>query len=321
VASRRIRATRDLPTYLTYVSFFAQLVAGPIVRFRQVAPDLATIDRRTRESEIAEGIGFFVVGLAKKAILADEIGRRVDPLVLQVGDLSMLTAWLAAIGFGLQIYFDFSGYTDMAIGLGRLFGIHLPQNFNAPYRAAGIADFWRRWHISLSSWLRDYLYIGLLGGNRLGPLRTYLNIAITMLLGGLWHGANWTFVVWGAYHGALLIVGRLVGDRIRPISPVLRVATFVAVIVGWVFFRAPDLGVAMTWLGRMAAVGDPGGLAPGTGLPVLAGFGLAIVSFAPETWDIRFGTTWRWALAYAALFVSAYIFMSAGTSPFIYYQF
>ena len=322
VAAGRIRATRDIPTYLTYVSLFAQLVAGPIVRFRQVADDLAAVGRRAREAEIAQGIGFFVAGLAKKAILADELGRRVDPLVAHVGDLSTFSAWLVAIAFGLQIYFDFSGYTDMAIGLARLFGIHLPQNFNAPYRAAGLSDFWRRWHMSLSSWLRDYLYIGLLGGNRRGPARTYVNIAATMLLGGLWHGANWTFVAWGAYHGALLIIERALGPRLRAVPVMaIRVATFVLVMVGWVFFRSPDFGVAASWLGRMAAIGGLAGQAPGTGLLVLVPVGLAVVALLPETWDLRFGTSRRWALAYAAGFVCAYIFMSAGTSPFIYYQF
>lgn len=322
VAARRIQATRDLPTYLTYVSFFPQLVAGPIVRFRQVAADLSAIDGGVRDAQIARGVGFFVIGLAKKAIVADEIGLRVDPLVGHVGDLSTVSAWLVAVAFGLQIYFDFSGYTDMAIGLAQLFGIRLPQNFNAPYRALGIADFWRRWHMSLSSWLRDYLYIGLLGGNRRGLTRTYANVAITMLLGGLWHGANWTFVVWGGYHGALLLIERALGDRVgRSPALFLRITTFALVIVGWVLFRSPDLGVAATWLARMAAIGGPGGLGPGNALPLLVAAGLAVVVFFPETWDVRFGTGRRWALAYAAVFVCAYIFMSVGTSPFIYYQF
>lgn len=322
VYARRVTATRDIPTYLTYVSFFAQLVAGPIVRYRQVAADLATIDRRVRDEEIAQGIGFFVTGLAKKAILADEIGRRVDPLLTHVGDVSTLTAWTVAIAFGLQIYFDFSGYTDMAIGLGRLFGIRLPQNFNAPYRALGISDFWRRWHMSLSSWLRDYLYIGLLGGNRRGRPREYANVAVTMLLGGLWHGANWTFVIWGAYHGALLLIERAFGERVRRVPVLaLRVLTFALVVVGWVLFRSPDVGVAATWLERMSAVGGLAGAAPGGGLIVLVPVGLAVVVFVPETWHVRFGTSTRWAIAYALTFVCAYIFMSAGTSPFIYYQF
>lgn len=322
VAARRVTATRDIPTYLTYVSFFPQLVAGPIVRFRQVAADLASIDRRAREEEIAQGIGFFVTGLAKKAILADEIGRRVDPLLAHVGDLSTVSAWVVAIAFGLQIYFDFSGYTDMAIGLARLFGIRLPQNFDAPYRAVGIRDFWRRWHMSLSTWLRDYLYIGALGGDRRGRARTYLNVGVTMLLGGLWHGANWTFVVWGGYHGALILVERAIGRRIdRAPARLMQAVTFVLVIVGWVFFRSPDLGTAAGWLARMAAIGGAGGVPPGGGLPLLVLVGLAVVAFLPETWDVRFGTGWRWTVAYAAGFVCAYIFMSGGTSPFIYYQF
>lgn len=322
VAAGRVRATRDIPMYLTYVSFFAQLVAGPIVRLRQVATDLAAIDRPLLDARLAEGIGFFVCGLAKKAILADEIGRRVDPLVLRAGELSTPTAWIVAVAFGLQIYFDFSGYTDMAIGLGRIFGIGLPQNFNAPYRALGMSDFWRRWHMSLSSWLRDYLYIGLLGGNRRGSARTAVNVMVTMLLGGLWHGANWTFVAWGAYHGVLLLGERALGERVlRVPSLLMRVATFLLVIVGWVFFRSPDFSVAGAWLGRMAGASGMAGLGPGGGLLILVPIGLLIVAFAPETWDIRFRTGWRWAAAYAVGFVVSYIFMSAGTSPFIYYQF
>ena len=322
VAARRIHATRDVPTYLAYVSLFAQLVAGPIVRFRQVAGDLASIDRATREAEIAQGVGFFVSGLAKKAILADEIGRRVDPLLTHVGDLSVVSAWIAAVAFGLQIYFDFSGYTDMAIGLARIFGIHLPQNFNRPYRAIGMGDFWRRWHMSLSSWLRDYLYIGVLGGNRRGVARTYANIAATMLLGGLWHGANWTFVVWGGYHGSLLIIERALGHGLRRVPTVLyQGTTFILVIVGWVFFRAPDLTFAGTWFGRMAAIGGPGGFPPGTGLLVLVPVGAAVAFLVPEAWDIRFGTSLWWIVSYAVVFVCAYVFMSGGSSPFIYYQF
>ena len=208
VTSGRVKATRNIWEYLAYVNLFSQLVAGPIVRFRQIEDDLEHIDGPPREDWIARGIGFFMVGLAKKVMIADHIAAGVNPILAHYTTMSSAAAWTAALGYTAQLYFDFSGYSDMAVGLGYLFGLRIPQNFNAPYRAAGITDFWRRWHMSLSSFLRDYLYVPL-GGNRLGPLRTKINLMVVMLLGGLWHGANWTFVVWGGYHGMLLIIDRI----------------------------------------------------------------------------------------------------------------
>ena len=320
VADGRIRATRNLFEYLTYVSLFSQLVAGPIVRFREIEEDLEKIDGPPRQDFMARGIGFFVVGLIKKAIVADSIAAFLDPALASYATLSMAGAWLAALGYTFQIYYDFSGYSDMAVGLGYLFGIRIPQNFNAPYRAVGPRDFWRRWHMSLSSWLRDYLYIRL-GGNRLGDARMKINLMVTMLLGGLWHGANWTFVVWGAYHGLLLIAERLVEPRWDRVPVAIRRAvTFGLVVFSWVLFRSTDLTMAGHWMGAMLGLGAGGQEVP-LPLTVLVVLCLVAVNTVPETWDIRFGIKYRWAPVYALGFLIAYLFVNGRNSPFLYYQF
>ncbi|MBI3635200.1 MAG: MBOAT family protein, partial [Candidatus Rokubacteria bacterium] len=181
VFAGRIRATPNLFEYLAYVSLFSQLVAGPIVRYRQIEDDLDHVDASLSEVFAARGLAFFVVGLIKKVVIADRIGQYVDLMLAAPGEMSCAGAWFAALGYAFQLYFDFSGYSDMAVGLGALFGIRIPQNFNAPYRAVDIRDFWRRWHMSLSTWLRDYLYIPM-GGSQRGPWRTTMNLLVTMLL-------------------------------------------------------------------------------------------------------------------------------------------
>jgi len=202
-----IKPTRNFFEFSCYVSLFSQLVAGPIVRFRQVEQDLENIDHANRTAYLERGWSFFVFGMIKKVLIADSIARIINPALLRWQSLSTVDTWLCMLGYTYQLYFDFSGYSDMAVGLGAMFGIRLPQNFNSPYKAIDISDFWKRWHISLSSVLRDYLYIPL-GGSRQGEWKTCRNLMITMLLGGLWHGANWTFVAWGAYHGILLVATR-----------------------------------------------------------------------------------------------------------------
>ncbi|GAA5534566.1 MBOAT family protein [Deinococcus aluminii] len=320
VAAGRVRATNNLFEYLTYVSLFSQLVAGPIVRFRQIEDDLERIDKPPQTDEMALGIGFFAVGLIKKVVIADTIAGLVDPMLANYHDLSMAGAWFAALGYTFQLYYDFSGYSDMAVGLGYLFGIRIPQNFNAPYRALGIGDFWRRWHISLSSWLRDYLYIPL-GGSRRGPIRTNVNLLIVMLLGGLWHGANWTFVIWGAYQGLLLVIDRTLEPWTKRWPPLLlRWSTFLLVIVGWVFFRSESLPMATEWLGKMVGIGTGTGDVPRT-LMVMCLLCFVAVNTLPETWDIRFPKTVRWAPVYALSLVLAYVFMNGSDSTFLYYQF
>lgn len=319
VAAGRVSPTRDLLKYLSYVSLFPQLVAGPIVRYRQIDRDLDAVGVPLGEDEVARGIGFFVIGLVKKVVVADQIAALIDPMLASYTTLSPAGAWAAALGYTLQLYFDFSGYSDMAVGLGALFGLRLPQNFNAPYRAVDLVDFWRRWHISLSTWLRDYLYIPL-GGNRGAASRTYANIMITMLLGGLWHGASWTFVAWGAFHGVLLVINRAcAGPLDRVPTAVRRAATFGFVVIGWVLFRSTSFAMASVWLQRMAGIGA-GEMVAGVLVAWIVA-GVIAVNALPETWDIRFSRRPRWAVVYGMLFVLAYLAMNGRETVFLYYQF
>ena len=320
VAAGRVRPTHHLFEYLAYVALFPQLVAGPIVRFRQIEADLERIDRRPRADQQARGLGYFVVGLVKKVMIADTVARFIDPLLKVSATLSMTGAWLVALGYALQIYYDFSGYSDMAVGLGHLFGLRIPQNFNAPYRAEGVRDFWRRWHISLSTCLRDYLYIPL-GGNRRGAVRTIVNLMITMLLGGLWHGANWTFVIWGAYHGVWLAMDRALEPWLQRLPRlVYRWGTFLVVLIGWVLFRSENLSMAMGWFQTMLGLGG-GAASGGLVLGALVALGVVAVNIVPETWDIPFSARRRWIVVYAALFAASYFFINNREMPFLYYQF
>ncbi|MCA8948004.1 MAG: MBOAT family protein [Planctomycetes bacterium] len=243
--------------FLCYVSMFPQLVAGPIVRYSLVEDELR--NRRSTREGIYHGVLFFQIGLAKKVLLADAVARFADAAfdVPGADGLTLGLSWLGAVAYAFQIYFDFSGYSDMAIGLGLMLGFHFPINFDAPYRADSITDFWRRWHISLSTWLRDYLYVPL-GGNRRGARRTYVNLMLTMLLGGLWHGAAWNFLAWGGYQGFWLAVERAAARRpfYGMLPHVLRIAfTFVLVLFGWVLFRANDLGHAIRYASAMVGLG------------------------------------------------------------------
>jgi alginate O-acetyltransferase complex protein AlgI len=320
VATGRVRATHNLFEYLAYVSLFSQLVAGPIIRFRQIEGDLERIDGPPRDDFMAQGLGFFVVGLVKKSVIADSIAGWIDPMLAVHQSLSAAGAWLAALGYTLQIYFDFSGYSDMAVGLGRMFGLSIPQNFNAPYRAVGIIDFWRRWHISLSSWLRDYVYIPL-GGSRQGEARTYANLMITMLLCGLWHGAAWIFVLFGAYHGVLLSLERMTRSFFVAVPDLVkRAVTFLLVVFGFVIFRSSDLTMASTWLSKMFGVGTGTGAVPAS-LVTWVVVGLLLVNLVPETWDLHLGTRLRWVVVYATTFLIAYLFVNQAQTVFLYYQF
>ena len=233
-----------------FISFFPQLIAGPILKYYDIA---SQIDKRQVTLPLFnEGAVRFLQGLAKKVIIANIMAKTADEIfALGLNDLSTPAAWIGIIAYTFQIYFDFSGYSDMAIGLGKMFGFHIHENFNYPYTATSIKDFWRRWHISLSTWFKEYLYIPL-GGNREGTLKTYRNLMIVFFLTGLWHGASWNFVVWGLFHGTFLVL-----ERIFPIEKFLRfrllqsVYTLLIVIVAWVFFRAENLGSACDYLSRM----------------------------------------------------------------------
>ncbi len=241
----RARAARNPLDTALYIADFATLLAGPIVRWEHFAPQVR--DRRESVPLFAEGVERFIIGLGKKAILASGLAAlNAEVFSVEAGQLAVIDAWLGAVAYTLQIYFDFSGYSDMAIGLGLMFGIRLPENFRWPYIATSITDFWRRWHISLSQWFRDYVYIPL-GGSRVGRARLVLNLLIVWGLTGLWHGAAWVFVAWGLYYGVLLIFEKLIlGDRIDRIwRPVRHVAVVVVVVVGWVLFSAPGLYAAL----------------------------------------------------------------------------
>ena len=319
------RPARSFIDFACYVSLFPQLVAGPIVRYRELDDQLR--QRSHTWAKAGAGITLFVLGLSKKVLLADAVAPMADWGFSQAV-LGWAGAWSSLLAYTLQIYFDFSGYSDMAVGLGLLLGFQFPQNFNSPYKSLSITDFWRRWHISLSSWLRDYLYLPL-GGNRGGRVRTYVNLFLTMLLGGLWHGANWTFMLWGAYHGILLALERMSGKRSfvwRLPRAVQMAFTFVLIMFGWVLFRSPTLaGVARMAKGLVGINGW------GTAYP-LAGTGalnwtaligcLGLVFAARNTWEIRWRPSIWLATALFALFaLCVATFLVNTSSPFLYFQF
>jgi alginate O-acetyltransferase complex protein AlgI len=324
----RAAAIPSFVDFACYVSMFPQLVAGPIIRFSEVADQL--LSRTHTATKFARGVAFFCVGLAKKVLLANPCGKIAD-LAFEAGSLGSLEAWYGVTAYAFQIYFDFSGYSDMAIGLGLMLGFVFPKNFDSPYRSQSITEFWHRWHISLSTWLRDYLYVPL-GGSRGGRARTYLNLAIVMVLGGLWHGAAWNFVIWGAIHGALLAV-----ERMRGRTPIyarfpaqLRIAaTFATVLIAWVFFRAADLPQAIRYLRDMLALGEPqAGAVLLSGIvyqPYYLGTFLvsgAIVWTAPQTWDwTRSLTLSKAAAVLTLLALSAVVLATQAFNPFIYFIF
>jgi alginate O-acetyltransferase complex protein AlgI len=265
VYRHKICAIRDPVDYALYILFFPHLTAGPIVRAGDFLPQL---DRRKRFSwpRLQLGVQLYIQGLIKKAVIADHLAAVVDPVFAQPGLYGSQALALAVLGYALQIYCDFSGYSDIAVGLAHTLGFKLPANFRRPYFACGMTDFWRRWHISLSSWLRDYLYVPL-GGNRHGALATYRNLLLTMTLGGFWHGARLTFMVWGVYHGLLLVLERALPRpswlRSAVFRPATVLATFLAVCLGWVFFRAQSLGEAGTILTGLLQPTSGIQLAPG----------------------------------------------------------
>lgn len=332
--------------YALFVTFFPQLIAGPIVHHSEVIPQFEKLGKVLPRTVIA-GITIFIIGLAKKVLLADTVARYASPhfdAVVTGVHLEFCTAWSAVMAYTAQIYFDFSAYSDMAIGIGLLFGIHLPVNFDSPYKSKSIIEFWRRWHITLSRFLRDYLYIPL-GGNRKGKVRRYVNLLLTMLLGGIWHGAGWTFLIWGALHGFYLMVNhfwhslKLTSDNIlfRLFSWAV---TFMAVIVAWVFFRAANLDTALDMLVSMAGGYGLGSLSA-SALFVPAGL-LLLAFFMPNTQQIMdykppagtYGAymaqkipalmQWKplpvWALFIGALFALCLMYMTQ-VSEFIYFQF
>lgn len=268
----------DLLTYSLFIVYFPQLIAGPILRHDELIPQFYKLRHYIfSQKNFALGITLFSMGLCKKVLIADNVSPWVGIVFNNAGEVTFIEAWVGALAYTFQLYFDFSGYSDMAIGLGLMFNIHLPVNFDSPYKATSIIDFWRRWHITLSNFLRDYLYIPL-GGNRKGEIRRYLNLFTTMLLGGLWHGAGWTFIIWGGLHGIYLSINHLWRKLKKPMPGFIAwVITFFFVIVSWVLFRAQNLpdGVeiikAMVGLKGIVLPGEPQGK-----LSVLTNFGIQL---------------------------------------------
>lgn len=317
-----IRPTRNFFEFSAYVSLFSQLIAGPIVRFRQIEQDLEKLGTAERGHWFPIGVAFFVVGLVEKVIIADSIAAFVDPMLADYQSLSTIGAWVAMSGYAFQLYFDFSGYSTMAVGLGYMFGLRIPQNFNSPYKALDPSDFWRRWHISLSTCMRDYLYIPF-GGNRGSELKTYRNLMLTMLIGGLWHGAAWTFVVWGAYHGVLLSLHRKFGRGWDQLPALARqIGMFLIVTIGWVFFRATDWTMALHLLRSMFVL-TTGAMVPQPGLvALLLGIASWWAMMGPNAFEMRHD--WRWrsaAFRTAAFAASLAIIAGERSSPFLYFQF
>lgn len=301
--------------YVLFVSYFPHLIAGPVLHHRDMMPQFADpANAHPRAANFAIGLSIFTIGLAKKVLIADNLSPLAMPVFAAGATPTLIEAWIGVLAYTFQLYFDFSGYSDMAIGLSRLFGVKLPLNFNSPYKAANIADFWRRWHMTLSRFLRDYLYIPL-GGSRHGEAMRYRNLMLTMLLGGLWHGAGWTFVIWGGLHGLYLVLQqawqRLFGAARAHWWPTL--LTFLAVMLAWIFFRAPDVATAWDISGALVGangVSLPRGLAShaaslaqwglhpafdgirwielaGPGLPVLLG-AMLLAFKGPNTQEIFF---------------------------------
>lgn len=335
VSRGRVEHLRNPLDFGLYVALFPQLVAGPIVRFHEISKQLT--DREVNLERFALGATRFAHGLAKKVLIADSVAAVADAAFgAEPLSLAPSAAWLGIIAYTIQIYFDFSGYSDMAIGLGNMFGFEFPENFRRPYSAVSITDFWRRWHITLSNWFRDYVYIPL-GGSRQGSGRTMANLWIVFTVTGIWHGANWTFLIWGLYHGLLLVAERLTGQR-----PVERDASWtllrrgyvlVAVMVGWVLFRSPSAGHAVDYIVSMFTVG---GLTPDllvdaldTRAVIALGLGSASV-FIPGNvvgglivtgWQGARGAAVRLAEITVAFPYALVIVASGSFSPFLYYQF
>lgn len=253
-----VKSQKNLLQFALYIAMFPQLIAGPIVRYIDIEAQLAK--RQIHITKIGQGAMYFIRGFAKKILIADTLGSVfVEILDMKLGTYSILTAWLGCISYAFQIYFDFSGYSDMAIGLGKMFGFEFKQNFHYPYISLSVSEFWRRWHISLSTWFREYVYIPL-GGNRDGNGKTVRNLLIVWMLTGLWHGAAWNFLIWGFYYGVILVLEKFIWGRAmeRWMPIVRRIYTLAVILFGWVLFFSPSLGYAVRYMGSMLGIGAEG---------------------------------------------------------------
>jgi alginate O-acetyltransferase complex protein AlgI len=330
VYRRRFRANRNPVDIALYISLFPQLVAGPIVRYKTVARQLDA--RRFTFGRASVGARIFIIGLAQKVLVADVVAKLVQVAFDQLPHRSLVEAWIGLIAYTIQIYFDFAGYSNMAIGLGIVLGFTFPRNFRMPYISLSITEFWRRWHMSLSSWLRDYLYIPL-GGNRRGNAQTYRNLIMVFLLCGLWHGASWTFVLWGAWHGAFLVIERLgLGSALARLAKPARWAyALLAVMGGWVLFRSTDLSEAIGYFGSL--FGQNGfseisfdmhdALNDRAIMTLIVGCVLAIAPRWPARWSAPFvvRAPADIALTFALLIFSMITVAAGAYSPFLYFRF
>lgn len=326
----KVEPARTFVHYSAFVSLFPHLIAGPIVRYADIADQLDSLKRRLTSTMVSVGAFFMICGLTKKLLLADTLAPTVDRMFAAADSLSFLSAWAASIGYSLQMYFDFSGYSDMAVGLAMILGFTFPQNFASPYKARDIAEFWRCWHMTLSRWMRDYVFIPL-GGSQGSRLRTARNLFITMLLVGLWHGAAWTFVVFGLAQGVFLgahAIARSLGLW-RPPAWMGRALTYLSFVVTLMVFRSPSLDIAGTMFGAMIGlhgigIGDVGDASIASAIPILfivqIGVLLAWVNIAPNTFEYQLPATRRAAIVLGILF-AADIALVAAPSPFLYFQF
>ena len=326
----QVRAQTKIVSFAAYISMFPQLIAGPIVQYSDIEKQLS--HRTVTIDNFYEGIIYFIKGLGKKVLFANTIGAVYSDIISQgIGNTSVVTAWICIICYTLQIYFDFSGYSDMAVGLGKMFGFEFVQNFNFPYKAVSITDFWRRWHISLSSWFRDYVYIPL-GGNRKGTLRTIFNIFVVWSLTGLWHGAAWNFIAWGMFYGVLLILEKYVLKNILERVPVIfrHIGTLTVVMIGWVFFSSENMTQATDFIGALIGFGNGSFidsqamyLLSENAFPIFA-MGLSAVGVFEMT-STREETRVYKALkcvVYLVIFILCITFLVSETyNPFLYFRF
>ncbi len=335
VYRKEVKPQENILYFALYISMFPQLIAGPIVRYIDIEEQLK--ERSINSTKFGEGAMYFIRGLAKKVVLANTFGSVYEQVAaMQMGSFSTLTAWVGAIAYAFQIYFDFGGYSDMAIGLGKMFGFEFLPNFNYPYIAKSITDFWRRWHISLSTWFREYVYIPL-GGNRCTPSRHILNLLIVWMLTGLWHGAQWNFMFWGLYYGVILILEKyLWGSKIEKLpSAVQHIYAFVLVLFGWVFFFSPTLGYAGQYLKVMFGIGAKGIFDKQGFFMIFTNWLLiviAILASAPRGYKLLKKITGCWqseevrsivtCAVYIAMFLLCIAFLVTETyNPFLYFRF
>lgn len=326
----KVKVQNSLIDLALYISLFPQLIAGPIVRYIDVEKDLAK--RKHKIKNIEAGIIRFTQGLGKKVLLANSMGYLADDIISKdVNDISTLIAWIGILAYTLQIYLDFSAYSDMAIGLGKVFGFKFPENFNYPYTSRSITDFWRRWHITLSTWFRDYVYIPL-GGNRVSEWRIYSNIMAVFALTGIWHGASWNFIIWGVYYGILLVLEKRYNKYLEKIYlPVRILSTLLIVVVGWVFFRITSMTEAFRYLERMFIFTSESSynLREFVDLEI-AFFAVISIFISLGLHRIRLGHSGftkidlqlvRYSFVFVLLIISTAYLVSGTYNPFIYFRF